>query len=238
MPGSWVPFWSPQVRNRSPCLRPSQKAEQGRAERGHPSSLSEAWLQTALASSLGNGETAGCQEQGSCPGPACGLWHSIPQSFPLPQPLRCLLFPCSLLAPTPSHSVLMPSHSIVPSGPPQPLIPSWPPSTSSPQGLPLPGQPARQQRCSPTGAAEETRQEAPRSPQQSSQQQLGRMTPKAIPGWDRGHGRLQAPVSQGSPLLQPLPTHCAASTKAPAEPPKAKGLLAIFPVTLHTWAAC
>lgn len=59
-----------------------------------------------------------------------------------------------------------------------------------------------------------------------------------IPGWDRGHGHLQAPVLQGSLQLQPLPTHSAPSTKASAQAPKAKGLLAIFPATLRTWAAC
>lgn len=38
---------SPQVRNRSPCLRPSQKANQVRPEAGDPSQLSWAWLQNS-----------------------------------------------------------------------------------------------------------------------------------------------------------------------------------------------
>lgn len=59
-----------------------------------------------------------------------------------------------------------------------------------------------------------------------------------VPGWDRGRGHLQAPVSKGSLQLRPLPTRSVTSTKASAQPPKAKGLLDIFPVTLHAWAAC
>ena len=42
-----MPFWSPQVRNLCPGLRPSQKAKQMRPETGHPSSLSWPWLQNS-----------------------------------------------------------------------------------------------------------------------------------------------------------------------------------------------
>ena len=56
--------------------------------------------------------------------------------------------------------------------------------------------------------------------------------------WDRACGHLPAPVPQGSLQLRPLPTRSVGTVKASAEPPKAKGLLAISPSTLHAQATC
>lgn len=111
------------------------------------------------------------------------------------------------------------------------------PTAPAPQDLPQPGQAARQ-RHSPDGAPEGPDQEAPRSPQQSSQQRTGRRTQAAVPACDRSCGHLQAPELQPSPQLRPLPSRSVGSVKASAEPPKARGLLAISPSTLHARATC
>ena len=75
-------FWFPQVRNHSPCLRPSQKAKQVRPEGGHPSSLSWAWLQNSPCCFFGKApEQLGVRTRQL---PKGCLWPLTPSSSGLP----------------------------------------------------------------------------------------------------------------------------------------------------------